>query len=294
MAKKQTTVTIVGSPNAGKSTLLNAILKSKVAITSYKPQTTRNQIQAVYEDEKLKITFIDTPGYHTVRNKLDLFLNSEIKASFKRSDIVLFLVDSTAKIGEEEIKLAKIISGYNPSKTVIIFTKKDVTKNCKIDDKLKQLDFDNHVMTKYMTSKDPNDVAELLKNIYDLIDDSMVSILANEKGDDFFISEIIREQLLLNMKKEVPHSTAVIIEGKEFDKEKNMFTINAAIIVEKESQKPIIIGAKGQMIKKIGTNSRMELLKVFDCKINLKLFVKVEKNWRNSDIVLKSLGYTNK
>lgn len=291
MKKKQGIVAIVGRPNTGKSTLINNILKQKVAIVSYKPQTTRNQIKAIYEDDKCKITFIDTPGYHAPRNKLDQFLNSEVKRSFKGCDFVLFLLDLTRDINDEDIKLSKLIAGYNVNDYLLLFTKKDLISKFDITKKLNELELPEQTNYILINNNSQKNIEELLQKICDkMIDNKEYSDDANA-NDNFIICELVREQILLNLKQEVPHSTAVTIENKKYDENNKCLYIDAAIIVEKDSQKPIIIGKGGSMIKLIGTKARMQLLTIYDCKINLKLFVKVEKQWRDNENVLKSLGY---
>lgn len=294
MSKKECTIAIVGRPNVGKSTLLNAILKQKLAIVSYKPQTTRNQIKGIFENNNLKIVFIDTPGYHEPKNKLDQFLNSQVKSSFKQADIVLFLIDSTRTINEEDIKIAQLIKGYDVSKIIVIATKNDSDKKILSSDDLNQvLEIIKPIKTytSFISSNSLQDINNLISMIHDIAPNQ--GNFTNEliENDNFLISEIVREQALLNLRQEVPHSIAVYVEQNKFDKENNQLIIDATIVVEKESQKPIVIGKGGATIKLIGTKARMELLKIFDCKIRLNLFVKVEKDWRDNEQTLKSLGY---
>ncbi|MDR1850989.1 MAG: GTPase Era [Mycoplasmataceae bacterium] len=274
-------VCISGKPNVGKSTLINTILKRKVAITSYKPQTTRNQIKALYNDESSSIMFIDTPGYHKSRNKLDDKLNSEIKGGYKQANVVLVLVDPTRDLDEEDFTVFKMVKDFNIENIILVITKSDIGKKVidKFVDQVKEkLTFNDYI---YISSLKNNNVEELLKKIKTYLPNATQSMEDIVDDDNFVISELVREQVIFNTKKEVPYSTLVYVENKKF--EKDLFEINAVIVVEKESQKPIIIGKGGQMIKKIGTQARKELLKIYDCRINLKLFVKVEKDWRNRD-----------
>lgn len=291
--KKSGTITIVGKPNVGKSTLLNTIANKKVSIVSYKPQTTRNQIRHFYSNEMLDITFVDTPGFHFAKNKLDLFLNSEIKKTFKSCDLVLFLVDPTRPVDEEDLEIIKFIKSYKLEKIILVITKCDVVTEGSIK---------NHINTisKHFTpiaiakiSAKNNSLELLFEAIYQNLN-GYQELENVEDSDNFNIAEIIREQILLNCKKEVPYATGIFIEKTNFDQQKNIFNIFANIFVEKASQKPILIGKNGSMIKKIGINARKELLNIYDCKINLKLFVKVQNDWRNNPKVLSLLGYTNK
>ena len=287
---KQCTVSIVGLPNVGKSTFLNKVIGKKVAIVSYKPQTTRNQIKSVYQDKRIKIMFCDTPGFHEPKNKLDSFLNSQVKQTFKQSDLVLLLIDVTKEQVEENKILIDLIKSYKVENLLVLFTKKDLDPNADIQKKLKLYGLEN---TKHMFVDNFNlqDTNNIVSYIYDIAPtDGYFEPLLVE-SDDFLIKEVIREKALTLLRQEVPHSLAVTIDSKTWDKEKQTFFIDASLIVEKESQKPIVIGAGGKMIKQIGTKARLELLKTFDCKIVLKLFVKVKEDWRNDELTLQSLGY---
>ncbi|MDE6476995.1 MAG: GTPase Era [Mycoplasmoidaceae bacterium] len=274
-AKKSGVITIVGKPNVGKSTLLNTICNKKVSIVSYKPQTTRNQIKTLFSNEMLDITFVDTPGFHFAKNKLDLFLNSEIKKTFKSCDLVLFLVDPTRPVDDEDLEIIKFIKSYKLEKIILVITKCDVVTEGSIK---------NHInsITKHFTPIAISKVSSKNKSfelLFKVIYENLIGCEQLEEvhdSDNFNIAEIIREQILLNCKKEVPYATGIYIEKTSFDESKNIFNIFANIFVEKSSQKPILIGKNGSMIKKIGVNARKELLKIYDCKINLKLFVKVQ------------------
>ncbi len=287
---KQCTISIVGLPNAGKSTFLNSVMGHKVAITSYKPQTTRNQIQVFYQDKRISILFCDTPGFHQPKNKLDSFLNSQVKQTFKQSDLVLLLIDSNQERIEENKILVDVIKSYNVQNLLVVFTKKDLEPKANLENKLKQYGLEG---SKYIFVDNFNlqDIHNVISYIYDIVPDGGTITQPQEQNDDFLIKEIIREQALHLLKQEVPHCLAVTIDGKKWDADKNVFFIDASLIVEKDSQKPIVIGSGGKMIKLIGTKARQELLKIFDSKIVLKLFVKVKEDWRNDENMLESLGY---
>lgn len=291
--KKSGIITIVGKPNVGKSTLLNTIAKKKVSIVSYKPQTTRNQIKYSFSNELLDLTFVDTPGFHFAKNKLDLFLNSEIKKTFKSCDLVLFLIDPTRPVDDEDLEIIKFIKSYKLEKIILVITKCDVVTEGSIKNHINAiLKHLSPISTATISAKN-NSLELLFESIYQNLDDYQ-ELDKQEESDNFNIAEIIREQILLNCKKEVPYATGIFIEKTSFDEQKNTFNIFANIFVEKSSQKPILIGKNGSMIKKIGTNARKELLNIYDCKINLKLFVKVQNDWRNNPKVLSLLGYSNK
>lgn len=287
-------VVITGKPNVGKSTFLNTIAKNKIAIVSNKPQTTRNQIKYVYKEHDVNICFIDTPGYHKEKNKLDLFLNSQIKNSYKNIDCALLLIDLTRNIDEEDKQIIEWLKQYKISNIIVLLTKLDVASINNIENRKKEI---KQLLT-------PSDIIEISSydktNINQVIDvtnkylSSTEELVKQEQDDKFIISEIIREQIIKLTKQEIPYSVLVAIEQLKYEDKNNMFHINANIIVEKNSQKPIIIGAGGQMIKQIGINSRRELLKIYNCKINLQLFVKVKQDWRNDETILTSMKYTNK
>lgn len=292
MKIKTGTVVITGKPNVGKSTLINTIANKLIAITSPKPQTTRNKIKFTYNDDKNKIAFIDTPGYHIPNNKLDMFLNSEIKNAYKLADIALLVIDLTREIDQEDIEVINIIKSYNVKKVILVLNKIDVAKqgiDQKYEAKVKELIEISHVIK--ICANKIESVKEVIDTIHNHLDDNNDLVEDVEIADNFFISEIIREQIIFNFKQEVPYATCIAIRKKNYDPNTNVFEIYADIVVEKESQKPIIIGAKGQMIKKIGTKSREKLLEFYDCKIVLHLFVVTKKDWRNDTTFLKENGY---
>lgn len=287
-------VAITGKPNVGKSTFLNALLNRKVAIVSPKPQTTRNQIRAIYKNKNTEIAFIDTPGWHEPNNKLDMYLNSQIKASYKQSEVTLLLIDLTRKIDEEDLKVIHILKEYKVQNVIVLLTKFDLSSERVVNEYQIQLnkllnikDFVN------VSSKKLINLDKTIEVIAKYLKDDSTSLEVTD-NDNFIIAEAIREQVIYNTKQELPYATGVIIELNVYDEKTKTMNINATIVVEKESQKPIIIGRGGSMIKKIGANARKELLSVFDTKINLKLFVKVQKEWRNNEKFLSDIGYGKK
>lgn len=283
------TISITGKPNVGKSTLLNNILNEKKAIISPKPQTTRKQIKGIKKFNNYTFVFIDTPGFHFAHNKLDLFLNSEIKKSYQKADLVYFLIDPTRAIDEEDKQIIKFIESYDIRNVILVITKKDIVDDNRIKKILNELQsllsFNEYVL---ISSKDKTTIENLL-NISQKYSIDKNDEIIDDEDDNFVITEIIREQIIFNTKKEIPYSTFVAIENKKF--EDNLFTINATIFVEKDSQKPILIGKNGSMLTKIGTASRKKLLEIYDCKVNLKLFVKVKEDWRNNENFLKENKY---
>lgn len=291
MSKMYGTVVITGKPNVGKSTLINQIAKKEVAIISQKPQTTRNQINYVYATEKKEIAFVDTPGFHFSRNKLDNYLNSQIKNAYKYANIALLLIDLTREINDEDLEVIKMVKSFNIDNIILVFNKIDACEKQTIDE-YKQ---------KVQELIKVNDVIEIsaLKNTNtDILIDTISKYLINDPiilketdSDNFIISEIIREQIIKNFYQEIPYATCVCIKKKNYDKITNVFEVYADIVTEKESQKPIIIGRGGRMIKRIGTDARHKLHEYYDCKIVLNLFVVVKNDWRNNSSVLKDGGY---
>lgn len=291
-------VIISGKPNVGKSTLINAIFNKKVSIVSRKPQTTRNQINKLFVTDKYSIMFYDTPGYHTPKNKLDLFLNYEVRKSLKIQDITLFLFDPTRERDNEDDVLLSELKKYKISKIILVVTKIDLVNfTDEIKQKIETLAIEiNAFKTIYISSLNDKDIQKLLALIVENLDDIEeldVHQLNNMENDNdkILISDTIREVIINNFRDEIPYSVGVKIESFNYEIEKKLFKIFAFIIVEKESQKPILIGKKGLMIKKIGMLSRAELETIYDSKIFLSLNVKVKENWRDSNSYLKEMGY---
>lgn len=296
MVKKYGIVAIVGKPNVGKSTLINAIMRKKVSIISNKPQTTRNAIKEIYEDDDSAIIFTDTPGFHEPSNKLDLFLNHEIEVSYKEANVILFVSSMDKELSEDDFEIINLIKESNKENVILVISKAEVAKNQdKIDERV-------HQLNKYIQFKDVIQISTLhVINIDKLINtikqylhkDVVTDYFRQkvEKEDKFIIAETIREQCLLNLNHEVPHGVGVEIDESKYNQEANHWIIKASIIIEKNSHKPIVIGQNGAMIKKISMAARKQLHEIYDCHISLTIFVKVENNWRENNNVVKSLGY---
>ena len=277
---KTYSICVIGKPNVGKSTFINTLTNRKISIVSSKPQTTRNNITTLYQDDNFQLVIIDTPGYHTPKNKLDLFLNSQVRQSFKETDGYLFMIDGSRPIDEEDLELYEKLKTFKSKNIVFVINKIDLLTENEIKQKEKELktNFDATTIVKISASSNIN-LDELVKEFKNLSYESEIILHENdyEQDDKFLVNEIIREQILLKFRQEIPHSVAVQTETMNYDQEKNLLKIFANIIVEKESQKPIIIGKGGTSIKEIGISSRNELLKIFDTKIYLELNVKVRK-----------------
>ena len=275
-------VTFIGRPNVGKSTLMNNIIGQKIAITSNKPQTTRNRIQTVYTDERGQIVFVDTPGIHKAKNKLGEYMVGAAEKTINEVDVVCFIVEPTTYIGAGEQHIIEKLKKVNAPK-ILVINKVDTVKKEEIlpviDCYNKELEFDE-IIFKYLT------YGPMFYDEDTVTDQPLRQIVA----------ELIREKALHALNEEIPHGIAVVIDTfKDRKSPKGKITdIDATIICERDSHKGIIIGKGGEMLKKIGTNARYEIEKQLDMKVNLKLWVKVKKEWRDSDILLKNFGYDKK
>lgn len=286
-------ISIIGRPNTGKSTLLNTIIGTKVAIATPKPQTTRNTIRGIFTDNirDKQMVFLDTPGIHMPKNKLGEKLVASSRRSMRDVDLVLLLVDERSKL-EEEDKIFKNLASISSPK-IIVINKLDVMK----PDQFKGL-YD-YYKTKEgfedvigITAKDGKNVDALLDKVALYCNDENIHFPENmytDQQERFLASEIIREKLFMYLDKEVPFGVAVGIE--KFKEMKGVIDIEAVITCERDSHKGIIIGKSGRKLKGIGKSARLELEDIFGVKVNMKLWVRVRKNWRESDVQLKNLGY---
>lgn len=289
-------VAIVGRPNVGKSTLLNNFLGLKMAIVTPKAQTTRNKIQGIYTTDTEQIIFIDTPGIHKAKNELGNVMNEFAYESFEGADLILMLVDGTSPLGEGDKFIIEQLSKVK-APVYLVINKVDLVKNEEtLKDNIKTYKeaypFKGGIT---ISASEGFNVEKLKKMIIDVLPLGPEYYPADQlldKSVRFVVSEIIREKILLLTKEEVPHSVAVTVESfKPNNKNEDMIDIRADIIVERPSQKKIIIGKNGEMIKKIGTLSRIDIVKFLDKKVYLDLFVKVESDWRNNKTYLKEFGY---
>lgn len=279
MGIKKSIIVLFGKPNVGKSTLFNALQKKDFAITSKKPQTTRvNSYTIIDLDKNKQIALIDTPGFHLPNNKLDKFLNQQINKAFKCATNAYFIFDNTRHFDKEDEIVLKNMQNFNINKKVLIINKIDKKSQLSPEDEivLKQYHFD-HII--YLSALNNNNIDELIQLMKDSCDNEDLDLtIFKEPGDEFISQEIIRLSCINILEKELPYAIGVNLNQFSYNKEKNLLEIDAEIFVEKESQKPIVIGKQGVMIKKIGIDARKKLLEIFDCKINLKLFVKVQKD----------------
>lgn len=287
-------VTLIGRPNVGKSTLMNQLIGQKIAITSDKPQTTRNRIQTILTREKSQIIFLDTPGIHQAKNKLGEYMVHVAERTLGEVDVVLWLVEPTTFIGAGE---RYIVEKLSKTKTplVLVINKIDTVKKEEI----------LAVMAAYkdccsftdivpISAKNGENKEVLLSVIENLLPEGPMYYEEDEITDQperHIVAELIREKALRLLQDEIPHGIAVAIDQMKERPGGTLVDIDATIVCERDSHKGIIIGKQGAMLKKIGSNARMEIENLLDCKVNLKLWVKVKKDWRDSDFLIKNYGY---
>lgn len=287
-------VTLIGRPNVGKSTLMNQLIGQKIAITSNKPQTTRNRIQTVYTSEEGQIIFLDTPGINRAKNKLGNYMLNVAERTLNEVDVVLWLVEPTTFIGGGERYIIEKLSKVK-TPIILIINKIDTVE-------------EEEIVKAIMTYKDVCEFAEIIpvsaktgKNTDEIIQCIFKYL---DEGPQFYdedtitdqperqiVAELIREKALRLLSQEIPHGIAVVIDSMKERKKGNIIDIDATIICEKDTHKGIIIGKQGSMLKKIGSNARIEMENLLDAKVNLQLWVKVKKDWRDSDYLLKNYGY---
>ncbi len=283
---------IIGMPNVGKSTLLNAIAGQKIAIISDKPQTTRNKILAVYSTPEKQIVFTDTPGIHNPHNKLGEYMVKMANESMRDTDVILFVVDAQKGIRDMERQIAENIDKVGIP-CILVINKVDLVKKENllplIADFSSINDFDAIIP---ISAKENDGVNQLIDTITDYIEEGPMFYdedTVTDQPEKAIAAEIIREKMLWLLDKEIPHGIAIEITKM---KEKNKITeINATIYCEKKTHKGIIIGKNGDMLKKIGTMARADIEKMLDKKVYLELWVKIKNDWRNSDFLIKNFGY---
>ena len=287
-------VGVIGRPNVGKSTLINNIIGKKVAITSSKPQTTRNIIQGIYNEDKTQIVFVDTPGIHKPVNKLGKTLNRQAYYSIDDTDIILFLVDAFEGLGKGDIYILDRLKNIDKPVLLIInkidkITHEELLK--RITDYKDLYDFDEIIPVSALTKNNINDLIDTLKkylpdNIRYYGEDSITN-----KSIEFLMAEIVREKVFHFTDEEVPHSITCLTESVGVGK--NSYNIRISVIVDRDSLKKIVIGKQGEMIKRIGIESRKDLEKLLNKSVYLELFVKTVKKWREKEKYLNEFGFND-
>jgi GTP-binding protein Era len=292
-------VTIVGRPNVGKSTLLNQIIGEKIAIVSRVPQTTRNQIRGIYNDERGQIVFLDTPGLHLGKDKLDKLMNQSASGTVEDADCVIYLVDTSRSVGEEEEDIAKKIAGVKAP--VILGLNKIDLKSRNVADYIALWErakgkliheIKNFTLISLSGQKGMN-VEKLLDILFEYLPEGPALYPADIVCDipqRLVIADIIREKLFKILKQEIPHSLGVVIEDMRPVRKKTM-NIKALIFVERDTQKEIVIGKNGDVLKKAGTLARKELEELLGTKVFLECHAKTRKNWRDDISLLQEFGY---
>lgn len=292
MSFKSGFVTIIGRPNVGKSTLVNYLIGEKISITSPRPQTTRNSIKAIYTNDEGQIIFVDTPGIYKTKNNLDKYMVNEAYKSLDGIDVIIFMVDATEKIGKEDKMIySQIKNSSNPH--IIVLNKIDRIKKHKIPKVIDeyQKEFNEDIIP--VSSKMGTNINSLVDNIFELLPEGpqyYPSDMITDQIEQFIVAEMIREKTFYLLREEVPFGIAVVIEEME-EREDEIMYIRANIYVEKKSHKGIIIGKNGSMLKKIGTRARKDIENLLQQKVYLDLWIKIEKDWRDNEALLRRMGY---
>lgn len=294
MSYKSGFISIVGRPNAGKSTLLNALLDEKIAIISPKPQTTRNNIQGILTKDDAQFIFIDTPGVHKPKHELGRNMNKGVYSSLQDVDVIYLMVDATLSYGSgDEFLLDKLKNSNVP--VFLILNKCDLLSKEEILRKLmeweKRFSFAELIPLSALTSKNLNELLDTTKKYMNEGVQFYPEDMKSDRSIDFRIRECIREKVLYKTQEEIPHSVAVVLENKEEDE--NRVFLQAVVIVERDSQKGILIGKQATMIRAITLAAQKELKEMLNKKVDLELYVRVEKNWRNKESKLNQLGYSD-
>ncbi|WP_281086475.1 GTPase Era [Eubacterium ruminantium] len=290
-------VAIIGRPNVGKSTLMNCIIGQKIAIMSSKAQTTRKRIETVYTNDEGQIVFLDTPGMNRSRNKLGDFMVNEVSSAFSDADVVMWIIEPGDRISAGEQEIAEKLAGVKKP-VILVINKVDVNTDEEvfktIDIYKDILDFTDIVPVSALREKNREELINvIIKNLPEgpmYYDEDTVT----EETERDICAELIREQALQKLDKEIPHGIAVEIDTMKVRPDGRITDIEATIICERDSHKGIIIGKGGAMLKRIGTGARIEMEKLLMTKVNLKLFVKVRRDWRDNQNMLRNFGYSDK
>lgn len=287
-------VALIGRPNVGKSTLMNQIIGQKIAITSNKPQTTRNKIQTVYTCDEGQIVFLDTPGIHKAKNKLGEYMVNVAQKTLKEVDVILWLVEPDTFIGAGEQHIAEQLQGINIP-VILVINKTDTVKKEQIlefiDAYRKLYDFKEIIPASALRDQNVDTVIEQIFKYLPQGPQYYDEDTVTDQPMRQIVAELIREKALHALNEEIPHGIAVTVERMKTRTNGKITDIEATIVCERDSHKGIIIGKQGSMLKKIGTNARYEIEQQLEMKVNLQLWVKVRKDWRDSELLMKNYGY---
>lgn len=288
-------ITVIGRPNVGKSTLLNGLVGEKISIISDKPQTTRNKIQMIYTDDRMQAVFLDTPGIQTPKNKLGDYMLSVSKSTLKEVDIVTFMVDLSEDIGRLDNYILEELEDVNTPK-ILLINKIDLAED---ENQVKNLVEKYENLNKFkkiipISALEEKNFDKYFDAILDLLDEGPMyypSDYITDQPERNIIAEIVREKVLLNMYDEIPHGIAVEVLQIKKREDKDILDIEVNLHVEQNSHKGMVIGKGGSMLKKIGSQARVDIQNLMDSKVNLRIWVKVSKDWRKKDNRLKEFGY---
>jgi len=288
---------IIGRPNVGKSTLLNAIIGEKIAITTYKPQTTRNRIMGIKNIENGQMIFLDTPGIHRATTPLNQLMVAAAMDTFRSSDILLMMVEASESAHRDDLMIIDSLRNIRLP-VILLINKIDLVRKHTIlplIDRFQQLfTFVEIIPVSALTG---DGISLLIERIWEILPEGpkyFPDEMMTDKTERFIAAEIIREKIILLVHQEIPYTTAVVVDSFREDEKKNLIRIQATIHVAKNSQKGIIIGKKGSMLKEIGTRARLDMEKFFATRIYLELFVRVKKDWTHDPRMLSEFGYTEK
>ena len=285
-------VALVGRPNVGKSTLMNHLIGQKIAITSNKPQTTRNRIQTVYTDKRGQVVFLDTPGIHKAKNRLGSYMVRVAESTLKDVDAVLWLVEPTTFIGAGERHILEQLKRCRLPVILVINKIDTVTKDAvanAIETYRREMDFSQIVPVSALRSNNTDTLLDCIFSYLPYGEPFYDEDTVTDQPQRQIVAEMIREKALRCLEEEIPHGIAVAVERMQW--KETIVEIDATIICERESHKGIIIGKRGGMLKKIGSQARRDIENMLESQVNLKLWVKVKKDWRDSDFLLKNFGY---
>lgn len=285
-------ISIVGRPNAGKSTLINSIIGSKIAIVSDKAHTTRNNIQGIYNDSDSQLIFIDTPGVHKPKHKLGKYMNKQVYYSIEDVDVILFMIDAKEEFGKGDMFILNKLKQTNAN-VFLILNKIDKIKKedlfPMIEEYSKLFDFKEIIPISALKKDNINDLINTIKKYLTDKEKYFDDEYYTDRSINFLTSELVREKVLRLTKEEVPHAVTCVVE--KFEEKKNCVNINVLIIVEREGIKKILVGHNGSMIKQIGIDARKDIEELLGKKVYLQLFVKVVSNWREKEKYLTELGF---
>lgn len=289
-------VTIIGRPNVGKSTLMNALIGQKISIMSNKPQTTRNRIQTIITSEQGQVIFIDTPGIHEARHKLGKYMNETAESTLNEVDLILWLIEPDKKIGKGD---AYIIEQLKRIKTpvILVINKIDMIEKPEILEVINaykdQYEFTEIIPVSALKVENTTSITDAIFKHLEEGPQYFPEDMITDQPERQIVAELIREKALRLLQQEIPHGIAVVIDQMKDREDQNIIDIDATIVCEKDSHKGMIIGKQGEMLKRIGTLARHDMEALLGTKVNLKIWVKIKKDWRDSDFLLRNFGYTH-